>query len=333
MIFLSTLLQTPLILSVDGLDLSGVVFMQVEESSRLLNSNLSLAIIIFLLLLAILVSIGFQQKRKANIELHRKNRLIEEQTQLITEKNKTLEEQNQRLKQLNEEKNNIIGVVSHDLKSPLNRIFALSNLILLTGENLNPDQKDYLEKMHQVVKDGLDLIRNLLDIRAIEDKGIEMRYEELDICDFLTRMVKNYKSIAEKKQMKIYYSGEISEFNLHSDYQYLNRIFDNLISNAVKFAPQGSKVYVKMFEYDDHVKVEVIDQGPGISDDDKKKLFQKFQLLSARPTGGESSTGLGLSITKSLVEKLGGKIYCESTLGEGSKFSVELPKQPEEQLS
>jgi signal transduction histidine kinase len=99
----------------------------------------------------------------------------------------------------------------------------------------------------------------------------------------------------------------------------------NIISNAVKYSPHGKNVYVRMKASNEEIRIEVQDEGPGISADDMKKLFGKFARLSARPTGGEHSTGLGLSIVKKMVEAMNGKVWCESEVGKGATFIVDLP--------
>ena len=103
------------------------------------------------------------------------------------------------------------------------------------------------------------------------------------------------------------------------------QVLDNIISNAVKYSPHGKNVFVRIKSDNDAVRVEVQDEGEGISPDDMKKLFGKFARLSARPTGGEHSTGLGLSIVKKMVEAMNGRVWCESELGKGATFIVELP--------
>jgi signal transduction histidine kinase len=109
------------------------------------------------------------------------------------------------------------------------------------------------------------------------------------------------------------------------------QILENLISNAIKFSPRGKNIRIKVGKYDRIVRIEVMDQGPGIRKEDMDRLFKKFQRLSARPTGDEDSTGLGLSIVKKFVDSMGGEVKCESTFGEGANFIVEFDSHdPEE---
>jgi len=106
----------------------------------------------------------------------------------------------------------------------------------------------------------------------------------------------------------------------------VHRIVENLVSNAIKFSPQGRNVWVAISEEGDMVHIKVRDEGQGIEEDELPLLFSKYSKLSSKPTAGEASTGLGLSIVKRIVEELNGKIYCESEAGKGSLFTVILKK-------
>lgn len=284
-------------------------------------------VITILLILFAVTSYSLYRNKKINLELQKKTRIVQKQALQIADKNKRLEDKNKTLQSLNEEKNNIMGVVSHDLRAPLNRIFALSNLIYLSDDNLNEEQKHYLEKLNLVVSESLSMIRNFLDIRAIEYHGIKINPEELDLDKLLKQLVSTYKTVTEEKGQRISFHNKCEEEELiiESDRQYLNRIFDNLISNAVKFSREDKEIKVVVLKDSESVKVRIEDNGPGISPHDQEKLFEKFQVLTARPTGGESSTGLGLSITKSLVTMLDGTIYFEDNPEGGSVFVVDLP--------
>jgi len=253
------------------------------------------------------------------------NKLILIQSREIQKQNRELEHRNKLLQELNVEKQQIIGVVSHDLKGPFNRIFALMQLMSMTSENLTADQKEYLGKIHQIVADGLSMIRNLLDNRKLEDRGIDMRPESLNFSSVLNNLVKQYQSLAQKKNIVIVYHAPVAT-PIHADKLYLTRIFENLLSNAIKFSPPEKKIYVTMGDAGNEIQITILDEGPGINAEDQQKLYQKFHRLTARPTGGESSTGLGLSIVKTMVEKMGGTIRYEGEEGKGAKFVVVLRK-------
>ena len=280
-----------------------------------------------LIVIAVLLVI-LLQRRMVIRELRAKKEELNKQLAAWTNKAQILEEQNLSLRELNEDKNNIISVVSHDLKAPLNRIFALSNLLYLSSENLTEEQRDYMDKMTIVVREGLGLIRNLLDIRTIEYKGVLANVEDIDLGKAVDEVVASYDEYTRNKEQQIETSlGDASPIIIQSDRQYLNRIIDNLLSNAVKFSPRKSTIKVELGRNGTKACIRIKDQGPGVHPDDQGKLFEKFQILSARPTGGESSSGLGLSIAKTLVDILDGNIYYDDTSEPGATFVVQLPLQ------
>lgn len=279
--------------------------------------------LISILIGLLLVVIGLQVR--AYLKLKQKNKLILVQSREIKRQIQEQEKRNKEVGDLVHEKQQLIGLVSHDLKGPFNRIFALIQLMELTNENLTEEQREYLGKIHQIVADGLSMIRNLLDNRRLEDQGIDQTPEQINLALALGSLVKNYRTLAVKKKIQIHFEPPAQAFVL-ADRMYLSRIFENLISNALKFSPEGKNIYVLIEETGDKFAIKVKDEGPGITKEDQKNLYRKFQRLSARPTGGESSTGLGLSIVKTLVEKMGSEIYCESEEGIGTTFIVKLDK-------
>jgi len=254
------------------------------------------------------------------------------QTRKIKNQNLELEKQNKELVTLDHEKQQIVSVVSHDLKGPFNRIFALIQLMQTSTENLTEEQKDYLGKIHQIIADGLSMIRNLLDTRRLEEKEIEFTPKSLNLSSFLLSLLKNYKTLAEKKKIHLHFEP-LQGVTMQIDKSYLMRIMENLLSNAMKFSAHDTNIRVNLVEHKDYVEIMVEDEGPGISVEDQQKLFQKYQRLTPRPTGGESSTGLGLFIVKTIVTKMEGTIRCESEIGKGSKFIVQLKKNLQPDIS
>ena len=230
-----------------------------------------------------------------------------------------------RLINFQEERNDIVSIVAHDLKSPLNRIYALIRLLSMEGENLTVDQKGYIGKMHQVIADGLSLVRNMLDIRMIENQGIELYPEKINLSNFVMHELKQHKALADFKNLRLV-ADVPADIIIESDKQYLGRIIDNLLSNAIKFSPVEKEINVKIEEHDNHVMLSIKDEGPGFKLDELPRVFQRYQKFSAKPTGGESSTGLGLSIVESLSDKLNFRLQCISKEGEGAEFIVEIKK-------
>lgn len=231
------------------------------------------------------------------------------------------------VKDLTLEQQQVLSIISHDLRSPLNRVFALVQLIQMNATNLTADQKDYLEKIHLTVADGLAMMRNLVDYRNLEYRTIELHPETFNAGELVESYVRNFNNIAVKKDITLTVTCE-PNLQVVTDKQCFTRVVDNLLSNAVKFSARGKKITVHADTlFINHLKIEIQDEANGIAKDDVPKLFQKFQKLSNLPTAGESSTGLGLFIAQSMAEKIGGKIKCTTTAGVGSIFSVELPKR------
>jgi signal transduction histidine kinase len=174
-----------------------------------------------------------------------------------------------------------------------------------------------------------DLIRTLLDANAIEQGKFISHVERCDINEIVTQCIESNRANADRKNI-ILRVGISDSLWAKADRAATMQIFDNLISNALKFSPPQTTVYVHTLPEKDFVLVNVRDEGPGISAQDQKNLFKKFLRLTARPTGGESSNGLGLAIVKKLVDGMSGTIQCQSTLGLGTIFMVRLPAWPEE---
>jgi signal transduction histidine kinase len=147
-----------------------------------------------------------------------------------------------------------------------------------------------------------------------------------DMSDIMMETIKEFDEKADSKDIKVNGSGLRAGTRVRVDPFFLKQVFENLVSNALKFSPFGSRVYVGTEDKEDYYHVFVKDEGPGISEKDKVKMFTKYMTLSAKPTGDETSTGLGLSIVKKYVEEMNGSVWCESESGKGTKFIVAFPK-------
>jgi signal transduction histidine kinase len=281
-------------------------------------TNVWLIILGALLLIALAISIFLLVKlRKQNVMLVVQGHEIEKQI-------RELKKQNEVQAALNREKQQLIMLVSHDLKGPFNRIFALTQLLEMGPNNFTEDQKEYLNKMYQIIGDGLNMVRNIVDVRKIEEKGLDPYPEKINLPSIILPIIKQYNVLADKKKIKINYHTP-DKIEMFSDKNYISRVMENLLSNALKFSQSGKQVTVNVTSDGSHVKIAVADQGPGLNSDDLSNLYQKFKKLTPRPTGGESSQGLGLSIVKLLTNCMQGSIQCDSTVDVGSTFTVTLP--------
>jgi signal transduction histidine kinase len=263
------------------------------------------------------------KKRKEITEkLIRQNSEIEKQQEEIVRQNAQLAGRNRELSELNHEKDTLMNIVAHDLKSPLNRIQGLGSLIEMDGP-LNPLQANYLNLIRDSTRAGLDLITDLLDVNSL-DVNREPSFSMFNLSQLINDRITSFTHAAADKKIELAVEGTAADIT--SDLDYVARILDNLLSNAIKFSPAQSKIKVTANSHNGVVSISVKDEGPGFQEDDFKFLYQKFKKLSARPTGGESSNGLGLAIVKILVDRLNGSIELNTQPGKGSEFIVRLPK-------
>lgn len=236
------------------------------------------------------------------------------------QKNEILKK-NDELLSLNNEKNNLIGIVAHDLKSPLNQIKGLLIILKMTATNLSEETTGYIEMMEKSAAKLLDMIGKILDVEAIESTELNLSLEKIDLSEVLHGITDRYMLMARQKKIDLIRTVSPKIYAL-VDRSYVDQVLENLVSNAVKFSPANKKVTINLFQSNGKVIGEIKDEGPGLTDQDKTKLFGKYQKLSAVPTGNETSTGLGLSIVKKFVEAMSGEIWCESVAGHGASFFV-----------
>lgn len=231
-----------------------------------------------------------------------------------------LESKNVLLKELNQEKDGLISVVAHDLRSPIAKTIGLLQVLVLCGE-LNEEQRKIVEMMKKVSIDGNNLISDLLEISSIS-LADENQAELINLDSFMNEFVAPHRIIAEGKKITLNVDKENGDLKLFTYTDYLKRALDNLVSNALKFSNPNSTVTIRYSAKGNDIEFKVKDLGQGIRKEEMSLLFKKFKTLSTRPTAGESSTGLGLSIVKSLVEKMEGAIEVESEYGKGSTFTI-----------
>jgi signal transduction histidine kinase len=238
-----------------------------------------------------------------------------------------LNQQNHELILLNQEKNEFLGIAAHDLKNPLSGILGLSENIVESNGEMPPE--DILE-FTIMIKDSAErmflIITNLLDVNMLESGKINVDLKPTDILSILQNNFHDYFERAKQKKLTLHLISSEPFYLASADKNLVHQILDNLISNAIKYSPEDKNIYLRIFEQQEVVRCEIQDEGQGLTPQDQKKLFSKFQRLSAKPTGGEHSTGLGLFIVKKLVEAQLGRVWCESEAGKGATFIVEFPQ-------
>jgi signal transduction histidine kinase len=244
----------------------------------------------------------------------------------LQEKNELISRQNDKLAELNFEKNSLISIVSHDLSGPFANIKLWSEVLRSDPTPVSPVQQDALTEIGKSALYGEKLIRNILDVEKAETSLHRLSLERFDLKIYTEDIVKSARPSADKKSIQLHYDSPEKSTLILSDKQMVSRIVENLLSNAIKYTPPGKNVWVSISEENDAVRIQVRDEGVGIEKDELPRLFSRYQQLSSKPTAGEDSTGLGLSIVKRIVDELNGKIFAESEPGKGSLFTVVLRK-------
>jgi signal transduction histidine kinase len=240
-----------------------------------------------------------------------------------------LEDQNVRLLRLNDEKNEFLGIAAHDLKNPLNSIRGIAQMIR-KRKDIELSDEEVNDMAHQIETSSnfmFEIITNLLDVNKIENGKLVIQSTSVDLMLSLSAVTDRYQAAAAKKNITLNVDIPDGDLQIYADPTLTIQVLDNIVSNAVKYSPHDKNIWVRASLHPEQkqVRVAVKDEGPGFSEDDKKKLFGKFARLSAKPTGGEHSTGLGLSIVKRLAEAMGATIWCESELGKGATFFIDFP--------
>ncbi len=230
-----------------------------------------------------------------------------------------------RLREMNDEKNEFMGIVAHDLRSPLGIIKGFSDLIVDDPQMPRAELEDFGRRIGDTAARMSEMVQNLLDANRIERGELKLNLAPTELSALLDAVVEAHRPRAAAKQQTIHLQSEVSPVTVLVDPTVIVQVLENLVSNAVKYSPTGKNIFVRLKKLPEVVRCEVQDEGPGLSAEDQKKLFGKFARLSAKPTGGEHATGLGLSIVKKMVEAMHGQVWCESEPGRGAMFVVQFP--------
>jgi signal transduction histidine kinase len=238
-----------------------------------------------------------------------------------------IETKNAILERLNQDKNEFLGMAAHDLKNPLSAILGLSEMIVNDFDEL--PKQEIIECTKAIIlsaKQMFDLIVNLLDVNRIESGQFHLNLEPTDLLPILQMLVNNYQDRAHAKQLTLHFQPPEMPWRVLVDPQITYQVWDNLISNTIKYSPPMTHIDIRLVQMAQTVRCEIQDEGLGLSEIDQQKLFGKFARLTTQPTGGEHSTGLGLFIVKKWVTAMNGRVWCESELGKGATFIVEFAR-------
>jgi len=252
----------------------------------------------------------------ARIRTHLSNQqLVEQQKHLVDQ-----------LSKANAAKDRFLGMCAHDLRNPLSSIRGLAELM---DENaigtLSDEQREIVQTIHGASQSMLQLVNELLDVATIEAGHLKLARVPTSVVEMLERSVHLASLEAAKKNMKIELVALPSDPVVEVDRNKMRQVVDNLINNAVKYSPKGSVITVIVHANESIAGFAVRDNGPGIPESERHKLFKDYGRLSVQPTGGEKSTGLGLAICRKIVEAHAGTISVENIPGRGAEFVVSLP--------
>ncbi len=261
-----------------------------------------------------------EQLREANADLEEK---VKQRTQELSEKNTALEASNK-------VKNEFLGIAAHDLRSPLGSIRNMAEMLLDEDDEMaKAEAREFLGMIHSTSDQMLTLVNDLLDISRIESGKIELQLETIELRPYLAEIEKYNQLLGRRKQIQLEVTCAEQLLTAIFDRERIRQVLNNLVGNAFKFSQPGTTVKLVVASAGAGVEFAVIDQGQGIRSDELPLLFGAFQRTSTRPTGGEQSSGLGLSICKQIVASHGGTIAVESDYGQGSRFYFNLPSPHE----
>lgn len=274
-----------------------------------------------------------QQRVAASVaEVEERRRDLETANENLLGLNEKLLHLNERLQQVNLEKDQFMGTAAHDLKNPL-------NAILLMAQDLGDGEPDpavvqkYGRAIERLSWQMAQIIKNFLQVNMIDSDHLQMNLQRENLNTLLLDVQADFLERARLKGLTFVLELPEAELSAWVDAAHLRSVLDNFVSNAIKFSPPGPparRVWLRAMPADGELVLEIQDEGPGFSDADKAKAFQRFVRLSAQPTAGELSTGLGLSIAKKLTEAMGGRLELLSEPGQGALFRILLPRRAPE---
>ncbi|MHC3130294.1 MAG: PAS domain S-box protein [Candidatus Bathyarchaeota archaeon] len=247
----------------------------------------------------------------------------------ITERKKAeslIREQNKRLKELDRMKSEFLSTAAHELRTPLTSILGFSEILL--QRKLDKERKNrFLKIINEQGQRLADLINDLLDVSRIQSgRGFKMKKGPIELGEIIRENVDLFKSHTDRHSFKVNISPDLG--SVEADKDRIDQVMENLISNAIKFSPQGGKITVSVEQTEGEVKISVADTGMGIAKKDLSHIFERFYRVDSPSIGTIGGTGLGLAIVKYIIESHGGKIWAESEVGKGSTFSFTLPLEP-----
>ncbi len=259
------------------------------------------------------------------LHIQKKNRELE---QKIIERTYELTGKNEQLRELNQLKDEFLNIAAHDLRNPLNSILCTSRIILEDTIKKEYEADKYLHhdvnSIIHACQHMLELINNLLDLAKIEAGKIHLNLDRRDINLLIRELIESVEPMAAHKNINIHFDDIQQPVYIKMDKEKIWQALNNLFSNAIKFTDRDGAITISLNQQNDKVSISISDTGRGIPKEKLSKVFDKFSELSRTGTGGERGTGLGMAITKSIIELHGGNISVDSQVGKGTCFTFTL---------
>ncbi len=295
--------------------------------------------IAFVLVAALVLALNrYSVQKKSEEKIRDQNRMLLQREQDILAADENLRKANmelqfniERLQQLNDEKNDLMGIVAHDLKNPLSAIRITAEYLLETAQihDIPSKHRELYDDIIHSANKMFALITDILSVNMLEQGGLQLEQIIMSPQEIVAPLLAEHLRHAESKQIIILHVQPAPNLYFYVNPQAMMQVCENILSNAIKYSPLGKRIWIEIEECPDNpamVRFAVRDEGPGISKEDQAKLFRKFTRLAARPTAGEHSTGLGLSIVKMMVDAMHGRVFCESESGMGTRFVIDVPR-------
>jgi signal transduction histidine kinase len=282
----------------------------------------------FIILIIILLLLNNHKRKLINKELEKRNETISNQKANLEMAFDILRIREHELKEANVAKNTFFSIIAHDLKNPFGSLLGFIELLKDHDPSISKeDQADIIRNISESADTLYKLLENLLEWARTQTNRIEIKSETIELCGLIRKNLELINPIAEKKEIELVFT-QCKLINVLADQGMTDFVIRNLLSNALKYVYHGGKITVSVESLLDKVKVSIQDNGTGITKENLEKLFRIDSLVKTPGTEQERGTGLGLVICKEFIERNLGKIWVESTEGQGSKFFFTLPKSP-----
>ena len=238
---------------------------------------------------------------------------------ILAEKQKIIEK-------LQKENESLLKIISHDIRAPFTQLFAMMQLLDLENGDINPSQRHYFDRMYHSLASGMEIVKNLHDIRSLDQDNITVVKEKIRLIPLIEKVNQSFSKLAGLKSIKINFKKGSLDPEIKTDSYVLEKILANALSNAIKYPEDGTNVRIKLEQRGDEVIIIYEDGGPGISDEELPEIFEKYTKLSTQPTMGESTTGLGMYLAKNFTELIDGKIEIGNISENGGlRVRISLP--------